>query len=452
MRQPLLPRTAAPCGGERAAPAVDRVGIGLLVAAFAVAPLEIWALFTVGGHGVTLLHCVALLFAGLSVVRWRRLAALPTLATYLLLVMLAWGVVAATLQVARPDLGRSLRNALLFALSLAAYAGASTVRLDWGRLRRWWRPGTWVYAGTVLFAVYQTFARRYSLPLAFLPITNPSFATDPSHLGVQHGATAAAAGWGEYFFRAAGTFSEPSALGRYLAYGLAVSLALTVLGGTARRTGFLGAALAAAGLLANGSLNGLLAYLAVGAAFVCTLAVRLELRNLFRFALAAGVFGLLGVALAPNVVAMVVERLATLSVDDSSGRFTQLPFVWSLVIQRPWGAGIAGVPWANEIHSGLMLYVVQYGVLGALPPLLWLGSLALGLHTLMWRGAAREARAGLTMAITFLAAHLASWVSAGALHDPFPWIASGFAFGVVAASAAQAAVRSRARHAGGAPP
>jgi hypothetical protein len=420
-------------GKQGVAPRPDRFGLFLLGAAFATAPLEIWSIVIVASHGLTLSHIVAVSLSLLAVIRMRRIPLTAGFALYCVLTVVAWGVIAAFLQASGvPSLSRTVRNAVLFLLMFGAFAGASTVRLNGIARSLGARIAGSSFVLVVVYAVYQAFARRNLWPLAFLPMTNPTYKTDPFREGLQHGITAAQYGWGDYFVRASATFAEPSYLGRYLAYAFAISLAMIPLRGRYGRWGVAGLVLCTVGLIVNYSLNGLLSYAVVAAALALPLLRQVRFRVFAR--LAVVIAALVGTSLvfAPSIGRNVTERLAVLSVSQSSGRFEALPLVLEVVREKPWGAGLAGVSFGNDVHNGFMLFALQFGFVGALVPLVWIGGVAASFFILLVR---RQIplfpRAALTASTGFLAAQLAGWMGGGEMHFPFTWIMSGIAFGTL---------------------
>jgi hypothetical protein len=412
----------------------DRAGMLLLGLAVATAPLEIWALARVGSHGVTAAHLVAMLACAFAVLRARRVPLTAAFVVYGLLALLAWGVVIAFLQpVDASWLARTARNAALFVLMFGALAGGSTVKVDraWGGAGM--RVGGLADALVVVYAVYQAAARRLSWPLAFLPVTNPTYKTDPLQEGLQYGVTAVANGWGSYFLRASATFSEPSYLGQYLVYGLIVGLASLPLGGRPARLGAVGIGLATVGLIANYSLTGLFTFAVVSAVLAVPLLRQIRPLTLLGIGAAAAALVLLALRALPSIYANLAFRLANLSVASSSGRFDAWPLLGQALRERPWGTGLSLVPFGNDIHSGVALLLLQFGLIGALAPALWLSGIAAGVIVLVGRARALPAgsRAAVTAGTGFLAAQLAGWVVSGEMRHALAWVMSGVAFGTL---------------------
>lgn len=67
---------------------------------------------------------------------------------------------------------------------------------------------------TVIYAIYQYFARIYNWPWAYLPVTNDSYLGDE---GFQRG-------YSRHMARASSFFIEPSDFGRFLLWGIAIGL------------------------------------------------------------------------------------------------------------------------------------------------------------------------------------------------------------------------------------
>lgn len=412
----------------------DRAGMLLLGLAIATAPLDIWALFRVGSHGVTATHLVAMLAWAFALLRARRMSATAAFVLYCLLVLLTWGVVSAYLQPAYvPSLARTMRNATLFVLMFGAFAGASTVRLDLTRGGAGLKIGILAYALIVPYTLYQAVARQRQWPLAYLRVTNPTYKTDMFEEGLQAGAGGAARGWGNYWMRASATFSEPSYLGQYLAYGLIASLALVALGGRHTRFGVIGVGLVTAGLIANQSLTGLLAFGVVAVVLGIPLMFQIRVGTLLRLGAAIAVMIVIALRLFPSNFQDIANRIGNLSVANSSGRFEALPVVLRMLRETPWGTGLSGVPVGQDVHNGVLLLVLQFGVIGILLPVLWAAAIVAGMVILIARRRKLSApsRAALAASTGFLAVQLAAWFSSGEMRHTIVWVMSGVAFGTL---------------------
>jgi hypothetical protein len=348
----------------------------------------------------------------------------------LFLVLITWGLVMALITADVEALsGRPLRYAILLLLVTGSCVAASTVPISWATFRQDFRPAIVGFTIVAIYGIYQGIARLYDLPLAFLPVTNPSFETDIYKAGYQHGYSGAQLGWGDYFARASATFSEPAYFGRYLAIGLAVSIALLQLPGRNRRAGGIGLLLLLAAMVANRSLTGVASYCVVIAVATFPLLLRLKFKTLLQIVGAALAVAGVSLIFFRSLAEPLIHRLASLSVRDSSGRFEMLPLAVRSFVDHPLGQGLGTTPHAGELHNAIMLLALQFGIVGLLLPLAWTLAITYGLADLVRNISRSETvRAGTLISVSMLALQLASWAGGGILYDPLPWVLAGIAF------------------------
>jgi hypothetical protein len=202
------------------------------------------------------------------------------------------------------------------------------------------------------------------------------------------------------------------------------------LGKAHARRGIMGVALMTLGLIANQSLTGLLAFAVVAAVMGIPLVAQARFTTLLSLALAVAVMIVVSVKSFPAVFQDIAGRLARLSVANSSGRFDALPMVWRTFRERPWGTGLSGIPLGQDVHNGVLLLVLQFGIIGLLLPLLWIVAIAVGGLIVVVERRRLEAgeRSALMASTGFLAVQLASWFSSGEMRHTIVWILSGAAF------------------------
>ena len=405
----------------------ERVGMRLVAFAFAASPLHIWAFFVVGSHGVTAGYLGGVALVGFALMRLGRGAPIARRIVLGLLLLTTWGVIVGVFQSAGDDLAeRGLRHAVLFTFSGMVLLGAASARFTWREFSRVVPPMIAVYGVTVAYGLYQTIARRYDLPFAFLQVHNPTLSTDES--GAQAAATVAMSV--AYRARASSFFVEPTNYGMYLGYGLGISFALVEKGGRLGKWGNAGLALSALGFASNQSLTGMLtcgtAVLLNGARL--TLGGRAKRVAMLAGVLATAVAGLMAL---PGALDELTVRLSGLSIQQSSGRYTALGDVLDAVAENPQGLGMAGHVTLGSVHNGALVFLAQFGVLGALIPATWMLLVAIFWRRSLraTRNGDREVAAALALSSSLLANQVCIWLSSGIINEPVFWLMSGLALG-----------------------
>lgn len=399
----------------------------LIAFAFASAPLHIWAFFTLGGHGVTAGYLGGLALVGFALMRLGRGAPIARRIVLGLRLMTTWGVIVGVFQSAGDDLAeRGLRHAVLFTFSGMVLLGAASARFTWWEFSRVVPPMLAVYGVTVAYGLYQAVARRYDLPFAFLQVHNPTLSTDES--GAQAAATVAMSV--AYRARASSFFVEPTNYGMYLGYGVGISFALVEKGGRLAKWGNAGLALSALGFASNQSLTGMLA---------CGTAVLLNGARLTlggrakRVAMLVGVLStaVAGLMALPGALDELRVRLTGLSIQQSSGRYTALGDVLDAVAENPQGLGMAGHVTLGSVHNGALVFLAQFGVVGALIPATWILLVATFWHQSLraTRNGNREVAAALALSSSLLANQVCIWLSSGIINEPVFWSMSGLGLG-----------------------
>ena len=342
--------------------------------------------------------------------------------------MLVWGVLVALPTSETPrQYERVLNHSCLFVFSGCVLAFAGLTRFQRDDFRCFLPSVKWVYAVVVLYAVYQTFGRRYGWPYSFLDVNNRSLSTDAILEGYQPGASQLGTE-STYASRASSFFVEPTNLGMYLGYGAAVSFGLIERGDRWAREGYRGLLLTGIGFAANQSLTGLLAIgVVVGINLVRLLLIRRVTR--FRLILSLLVITFLGLLLVPGAFEAIRDRVLGLSIDDSSGRFTALPMVMDVFTRQPLGLGIGNHGLLFEsIHNGLLLFLVQFGVLAFLVPACWIHRMCTSFLSSVRSRQATDEGWRYVFTMSLLAVHFCTWASSGLMYEPINWCLSGFAF------------------------
>ncbi|MFY3743828.1 hypothetical protein ACOQFB_07960 [Anaeromyxobacter sp. Red801] len=339
-----------------------------------------------------------------------------------------YGLTLGILQSATQDgAGRALRHGLLFGFAFLTMTAAASVRFSWKSFDRLIPALGLCYVLVIVYGVYQVFARRNGWPYAFLTVTNPSLAEETG--GVQAGAFSDAS-W-VYVSRASSFFVEPTNFGMFLGYGTAISLAVLERGGKYTRWGTVGLALTGAGFAANQSLTAVLvcgAVLCLAAARAALLASATRVAAMVVAITAAAAI----MSALPGVGEMIGGRLADLSVEQSSGRFSSLPRVLSALEERPLGWGFAGHAWLGEmIHNGVLIFLVMFGFAGLLLPVVWVLWILRAWKRSVALARVRDAdsSAAAALASALLTVQLAVWSASGILHEPMFWALSGLALG-----------------------
>lgn len=401
----------------------ERLGVTLAAFVFIASPTHIWALFTIGNHGVTAAYMGGVALVAFALARLGRAPPIASRLVIGLLLLTAWGVLVGLFQATDDDLAvRGLRHATLFTFSGLVLLGAASARFTWRDFSRVVPPMVFFYGVAVAYGLYQAFARRYDLPFAFLQVHNPTLSTDES--GAQAAATVAMSV--AYRARASSFFVEPTNYGMYLGYGVGLSFAALEAGGTTAKWGRIGLGLSAIGFASNQSLTALLA---CGTAVLLN-GLRLTLgKRAKRVVLVGSVLAaaLLGLAALPGAIDELTVRLTGLSIERSSGRYTALGDVLAAVSEHPQGLGMAGHVTLGSVHNGALVFLAQFGVLGVLIPLAWLYLVAAA-----WRDSVRATRRGdravagaLALASSLLANQVCIWLSSGIINEPLFWTMSG---------------------------
>lgn len=253
-------RTAASGGRRFTLSGVQR---GLVLALVAAVTIPIFPAVVIGERGLTPFQAFAVLATGVGALRFALGEARVRGSWVMWSVLVFWAVAtfsAVSLLVPEaPNSGRvdflTTWAQLTLIVALVVAAGA-TVRYRDADVRRLAEVYVAVAAVVGLYALYQTIARLYGLPLAYLPILNPSLAGTTTRAGVFGG-----------LVRPSGTFTEPGLLGSYLLTPLFLSVFLYryVEAGRRRTLIFAAALCIASGLLVAFSLQAYFALLVAGA-------------------------------------------------------------------------------------------------------------------------------------------------------------------------------------------
>ena len=305
---------------------------------------------------------------------------------------------------------------------------AAALSLPWERsLPRLLRFCFWLVVIVFVYAIYQWAARRFGLPLAYLPITNLQLGDD---LGFQRGYGLSSSSGST---RVSSFFPEPSGLGRFLLW-------MYCLGSVARkrstRTLMLG--MTSLGILLSQSLGSIagLALLVASTAFVT-----LDLKRLGTLA-TTGALALWGfVHWFPEATEAIGERWEQISTGgmaflNTTGRFADDAANLDLVRAAPWfGHGLGALKEVapdNVVASNYILLLIERGLFGALLfllPFVWAWT------TLVLRGSRRNSLD--LLALMLLTLELYQMVTFSALYFPPLYLSLGL--GVLRASRPPAA-------------
>lgn len=255
---------------------------GLVLALLVAITIPIFPALVVGERGVTPFQAVGALLVGVAVTRFLIAGARVRGNWVTWSAALFWAVATASaVSLFLPGVPDSARVDFLtiwaqLTLIVALPVAGSTLVYRDADVRRLVDVYILVAAAVSLYALYQTIARLYGLPLAYLPILNPSLEGTVTRAGVFGG-----------LVRPSAAFTEPGVLGSYLLTPLFLSVFLyRYVEDHTRRTVMFGCALCiAAGLLVAFSLQ---AYFALTVAVAVGLLSRSVRAMMGRVVLYAG--------------------------------------------------------------------------------------------------------------------------------------------------------------------
>lgn len=321
-----------------------------------------FSLFDVGPYSFTLL-LLASIGLGLFGLRLHRAFLLA------MVCLVASGFLAVGVAIADLPTTKTLTHTLQYLICLGVVQGAASV--DWERHFGSLRRGLLILALVVFsFGIYQALARGGGLPFAFLPVTNLQLGSDE---GLQRGYGRSSSGGS--FLRVSSFFAEPSDMGRFMLWILALGYVCRN-----RSQKLLLMFIAMGGILISQSMGGLVgAVVLVGAAAV----LRRDVRGLgLGVAAMAIVFPVL-LYVFPQVTETVVSRAVTIWCDREAylldtGRFVDLSYQIETVLDAPLlGHGMASVEQvaSSQIVSvGYILLLIERGLVGTflfLAPFVW---------------------------------------------------------------------------------
>ena len=311
-----------------------------------------YTLFDVSRYSVLLLYIAAIpicLFASSRAFAFFLLPALSTLFSFSIALLKGLPLVSI------------LSQTMLQSLALFFVAGVAS--LDWQKfLPVLTRMLSIIALPLIAFAGYQMLARPHGWKYGFLPVTNQQAY---AFAGIQRG-------WEkEHFTRASSVFVEPSDLGYFCLWLLALSF--TVGKGKWR---YVGLATAFSGILFSQSLS---AVLGVGIfmlvhLFTHPISVKL-VRQIAIIVLFSGMAITAIEPLMPDAFEAFfdrVEQAVTLDRRADSGRVDHLPACWAIFKEAPvWGQGLASLNSADANGSdvtsiGYALLLMERGTVGTL--------------------------------------------------------------------------------------
>jgi hypothetical protein len=250
---------------------------------------------------------------------------------------------------------------VLQALAILFAGGAASI--DWPKhLKTLIRVTVGIGVPIVGYAGYQMIARAAHLPFAFLPITNKQYYIDG---GLQRD-------WDkDGITRASSVFSEPSELGFFCLWLLALGLAQK--SGKLRNIAL---ALGIAGILFSQSLSAVLGAFVLLLVFLLSNPLNKQMLKQLGFGILAAVAA---VALMKPLVPEAFDRLServdlAVHLDDraDSGRVDHLPAIWKVITDSPvYGHGISSLAVATSTGGNdtttinYAMLLMERGVLGA---------------------------------------------------------------------------------------
>ena len=326
--------------------------IAIILAAFVVGwATEGFTLFDVGRYSFPLIYFAAIPFC----LRWTNRN------TGFLVLPIASSIFAVSVALIDGiSFSHVLSQTVLQALAIVFAGGVASI--DW---RKHLKALTTVVVGVgvpiVVYAAYQMVARMAHLPGAFLPITNKQYYIEG---GLQRD-------WDkDSITRASSVFSEPSELGLFCLWLVALGLAQK--SGKLRNVALI---LGIAGILFSQSLSAVLGALILIAAFII---IHPFSRDTMRQVILGCVAVVAAVALMKPLVPDAFDRLSQ-RVDDAihldsradSGRVDHLPAIVNTISEAPlWGHGISSLAAATSTGSdattiNYAMLLMERGILGA---------------------------------------------------------------------------------------
>lgn len=289
----------------------------------------IFALVNIGPISLTTSLLVASFFS-FEATRARYLFSGP-LISILLSTLLAWSVSI----MLHGGLGKPTMHLIQAVLALGVMSVA--VSLNWHRAFYWVQKSILILAlVSLIYAIYQFFARSIGLPFAFLPVTNAQIGSDA---GFQRGYIKVLDDIG--FTRVSAFFAEPSDLGRFMVW----VFCFAILTGS-KKVRIWMSTIALMGILISQSFGAVVAL----ACIFLVLTVTFRSYKLFFQVLGSIVTALIAVGfLAPQVIQVLVDRGRNIVLGGFyslalTGRFRDLADAWDLIWERPlFGYGLASI-------------------------------------------------------------------------------------------------------------
>ncbi|MFA6240897.1 MAG: hypothetical protein WC655_08215 [Candidatus Hydrogenedentales bacterium] len=340
--------------------------IGLVLTAFCVGwATYTFSLFDVGRFSITLLLLAS---CALTVSGFRITPSLFIACSCLFFSsILAWGVS----YMGYKGSERTFTHLFQAMLGIGVMIGTASVNWDqqWPRFRKMF---AWVAVVVLVFGFYQIAARKYGMPLAFLPMTNLQLGSDE---GMQRGYHLALGSTGE-FTRVSSFLAEPSDLGRFMLWVFAVGLACRE-----RTQRVLLLTVGTVGIMLSQSMGGLLGLTLV---LAVVMLLKRDLRGLFLSMLLFGIAFIVFSHYWPDETGALMERAGFIARErgaylGETGRFRYIFEHLGVFQAAPFiGHGIASfrtvTPPESIVFNGVMLLLIERGLIGAfffLAPFLW---------------------------------------------------------------------------------
>lgn len=347
--RPRSPTGAAAAAGWRRY-TLDGVQRGLVLALLVAITIPIFPAVVVGQRGVSPFQAVGALLVGVAVTRFVIAGARVRGSWVTWSALLFWAVATVSaVSLFLPGVPESARMDFMtiwlqLTLIVALPVAGSTLVYRDADVRRLVDVYVYVAAAVSLYALYQAVARLYDLPLAYLPILNPSLEGALTRGGVFGG-----------LVRPSAAFTEPGVLGSYLLTPLFLSVFLYryMEEGTRRTVMFGCALLIAAGLLVAFSLQ---AYFALTVAVAVGLLNRSVRAMMGRVVLYAGALAVVFSVLSYFALDRVFIDLALERILAALDRIVDLgEFGGSTIEKRLERAGAALDVWARHPLLGVGL-------------------------------------------------------------------------------------------------